>query len=81
MRYWQSINVTLKSVLLTDLLDWLCCLAFSDGFIAPEEVEFINTCLKQSFSAEEIIDLCKFRVNQEYFNNLRYHLFYFMKVI
>ncbi len=70
MRYWQAKSVTLKSVVLMDLLDWLCCLAFSDGFIAPEEVQFINTYLKQSFSDNDIIDLCKFRINQDYFNNL-----------
>ena len=70
MRYWQSKEVTLKSVLLTDLLDWLLCLAFSDWFIAPEEVDFINKYLKQSFSEEDVIDLCKFRINQDYFNHL-----------
>lgn len=70
MRYWQAKDVNLKSTLLIDLLDWLCCLAFSDGFIAPEEVQFINTYLKQSFSVEDIIDLCKFRINQDYFNHL-----------
>ena len=64
IRYWQSKDVNLKSTLLMDLLDWLCCLAFSDGFIAPEEVQFINTYLKQSFSVEDIIDLCKFTDNR-----------------
>lgn len=70
IRHWQSKNVTLKSVILTDLLDWLSCLAFSDGFIAPEEVDFINDYLNQSFACEDIIDLCKFRINREYFNHL-----------
>lgn len=70
MRYWQDKDVTLKSVVLMDLLDWLCCLAFSDGFIAPEEVQFINTYLKQSFSENDIIDLCKFRINQDYYNHV-----------
>ena len=70
MRYWQSRGVTLKSALLTDLLDWLCCLAFSDGFIAPEEVEFINNHLNQRFSENDIIDLCKFRINEDYFKNV-----------
>ena len=70
MRYWQAKDVTLKSVFLTDLLDWLCCLAFSDGFIASEEVEFINIHLKQNFSSDDIIDLCKFRINQDYFKHL-----------
>lgn len=36
MRHWQDKGVTLKSIVLTDLLDWLCCLAFSDGFIADK---------------------------------------------
>ena len=70
MRYWQSKGVTLKSILLTDLLDWLCCLAFSEGFIAPQEVEFINNYLNQSFSDNDIMDLCKFRINEDYFINV-----------
>lgn len=70
IRYWHSKDVTFKSVFLTDLLDWLCCLAFSDGFIAPEEVEFINNHLKQNFSSDDIMDLCKFRINQDYFKRL-----------
>lgn len=70
MRYWQSKNVTLKSVLITDLLDWLCCLAFSDGFIAPEEVKFINDYLKQDLTADDIIEHCRFRINQDYFKKL-----------
>ena len=70
MRYWQSKGITLKSILLTDLLDWLCCLAFSDGFIAPEEVQFINTYLNKELSENDITEICKFRINQDYFKHL-----------
>lgn len=70
MRHWQSKGITLKSIVLTDLLDWLCCLAFSDGFIAPEEVQFINTHLNQELSVNDIIESCKFRINQDYFKHL-----------
>lgn len=70
MRHWQSKGITLKSILLTDLLDWLCCLAFSDGFIAPEEVQFINSHLNQELSVNDITEICKFRINQDYFKRL-----------
>lgn len=70
MRFWQSKGVNLKSVVLTDLLDWLCCLAFSDGFIAPEEVEFINTCLKQNLSVNDLIQSCMVRIDQKYFKHI-----------
>ena len=70
MKYWQSQDVTLKQVLLTDLLDWLCCLALSDGFVAREEVQFINLHLRQRLSVNDIIELCRVRINEDYFNRL-----------
>jgi len=70
MRYWQLQDVTFKQILLADLLDWLCCLALSDGFIAREEIQFINLHLKQRLSRNEIIELCRVRIDQDYFNRL-----------
>lgn len=70
MKYYQAKGVTLKSALFSDLLDWLCCLAMSDGFIAPEEVRFINMHLRERFSRMDIINLCGVRINEDYFNRL-----------
>lgn len=70
MKYWQMQGVTLKDVLFTDLVDWLCCLAMSDGFVAPEEVLFINRHLRQRLTVNDIIDLCRVRINEDYFNRL-----------
>lgn len=70
MKYWQSQNVNLKSVLLTDLLDWLCCLSLSDGFVAREEVQFINIHLKQRLSVNNILEICRERIDEDYFNRL-----------
>lgn len=70
MKYWQSQGVNLKSVLLMDLLDWLCCLSMSEGFIAPEEVMFISIHLKQRFTTNDIINICKQRIDEDYFNRL-----------
>lgn len=70
MRYWQAQDVTFKSILLMDLMDWLCCLSLSDGFVAREEVQFINIHLKQRFSVNDIIELSRVRIDQDYFNRL-----------
>lgn len=70
MKYWQLQGVTLKEILLLDLMDWLCCLAMSDGFIAPEEVQFISYHLHRRFTVDEIIELCRSRIDEDYFNRL-----------
>ena len=70
MKYWQFQGVTLKEALFTDLMDWLCCLAMSDGFVAPQEVLFINRHLRQRLSVNDIIDLSRVRINEDYFNRL-----------
>ena len=70
MKFWQFQGVTLKQALLMDLLDWLCFLSITDGFIAREEVQFINIHLKQRFSVNEIRNLCNERIDRDYINRL-----------
>lgn len=59
MRYYKNRGVSLKSILLHDMADWLCFLGWSDGNIASIEVDFINALLKLDLTQLEIFDIVK----------------------
>ncbi len=59
MRYYKNRGVSLKSILIHDMADWLCFLGWSDGNIASIEVEFINALLNLNLTQLDILDIVK----------------------
>lgn len=67
---WKSNDLSVKLAVVGDLIDWLVFLGLADGYIAPEEVQFINSFLGFNFTRNDILNLIPKRLDENYFSNL-----------
>ena len=67
---WKNSDLSVKLAVIGDLIDWLVFLGIADGYVAPEEVQFINSYLGFNFTQNDIINLIPKRLDDDYFSNL-----------
>lgn len=63
---WKANGFTVEQALIGDIFNWLCYLGLGDGYIADEEVTFINHCLDLKFSKEDISNLTTSNLTDNY---------------
>lgn len=75
---WKDKELSVKLGVLGDFIDWLVYLGLADGYIAPEEVQFINNFLGFNFTQKDILDLIPNTLTEDYFSTLppSFKLFY-----
>lgn len=64
---WKSNNLSVESIVLGDLFDWLCYLGLGDGYIADSEVEFINFILGFNYTKQDILNFINNNLADDYY--------------
>ena len=59
MRYYQNRDITLRTIFLRDILEWLCFLGWADGNIDSNEIKFINALLELNLNQLDIFEIVK----------------------
>jgi hypothetical protein len=59
MRHFKNKGVSLRTIFLSDILDWLCFLGWSDNNIADSEIKFINALLNLELSQLDVFEIIK----------------------
>ena len=57
--------MNLKTIVLDDLFKWFSYLGLGDGKITDNEVEFINSLLNTSYTADDILSLSELKLDEE----------------
>lgn len=64
---WKSKNISVESIVLGDLFDWLCYLGLGDRYIDDIEVEFINFILGFNYTKQDIINFININLPNDYY--------------
>ena len=67
---WKNEGFKIEYILINDIFNWLCYLGLGDGFIADEEVEFIDNYLDLNFTKDQIRKLSISKLNKDF----KYHI-------
>lgn len=74
---WKSKDLSILSVLLGDLFDWMSYLGLGDGYLDDSEVNFINFILGFNYTRQEVIGFINNNLKEDYTTTLPLSFMFF----